>query len=496
MSKKIIFTLFVTILLALLAAPTLYAQERMQLRPADREHLRAVMDPNGDPEAFRREVAAYLNEMQEVSRMYQELFLSLKLDSKSELNPMAQIAEAQRRLPEMSTDDLIIMRTAFSRSPIWRDVPLMLDSLLKPQLRQMIQSSLASNGGAVKGALAIPDDCGPARAANITVTDISIAKGVEIAVNAVMEGFPTDWTSILARIAPIAANAAASVAVLTLETLYGIKNDCDTTLSDAATTIRNNLNVQVSTLASSNNLASLDTYVRNDIKNQINTRASQTSLDMLSTYVNGGLTAALNARATQVSVDNLTTYVKTDVTNSLNEANAILKVIKEIGGNTAAAVGDVNTKLDARLDVKVSSRATQTSVNTLQSTANTINTKADTTLVKLDQTLQRIDDLEALIRGFQADNIRLQIEMNFLHGPRYNIAQFQDPGKLALVKTIVDDTIAKGEAAGIPASVIAQAKGEMAAAAEFFTAKGYKDAYAHYRTAYLLIATNPVMREP
>ncbi len=495
MSKKIIFTLFVTILLALLAAPTLYAQERMQLRPADREHLRAVMDPNGDPEAFRREVAAYLNEMQEVSRMYQELFLSLKLDSKSELNPMAQIAEAQRRLPEMSTEDLIIMRTAFSRSPIWRDVPLMLDSLLKPQLRQMIQSSLASNGGAVKGALAIPDDCGPARAANITVTDISIAKGVEIAVNAVMEGFPTDWTSILARIAPIAANAAASVAVLTLETLYGIKGDCD------AGDFEGHVKTTLANLAKQDTLTNLSGYVTTNLS--VPTSSLATKIDLSGSVTNINSNTDNRANEVKGSLTTLSNYVSTTIKNgidtantNIDAANATLKIIKEVSGNTAAAVGDVNTKLDARLDVKVSSRATQTSVNTLQGTANTINTKADTTLVKLDQTLQRIDDLEALIRGFQADNIRLQIEMNFLHGPRYNIAQFQDPGKLALVKTIVDDTIAKGEAAGIPASVIAQAKGEMAAAAEFFTAKGYKDAYAHYRTAYLLIATNPVMREP
>jgi len=60
----------------------------------------------------------------------------------------------------------------------------------------------------------------------------------------------------------------------------------------------------------------------------------------------------------------------------------------------------------------------------------------------------------------------------------------------------VDDTIKKGAQVGVPQAVINQANGELATGDIDFTAKNFKDAYAHFRTAYLLIATNPAMRQP
>lgn len=57
-------------------------------------------------------------------------------------------------------------------------------------------------------------------------TDVYIAKGVELAAEAVMEGFPTDGLTIAARLAPVAAKTAASAAVLVLEGMNDVSGEC------------------------------------------------------------------------------------------------------------------------------------------------------------------------------------------------------------------------------------------------------------------------------
>ncbi|HEV3471397.1 MAG TPA: hypothetical protein VG148_18875 [Pyrinomonadaceae bacterium] len=57
-------------------------------------------------------------------------------------------------------------------------------------------------------------------------TDVYIAKGVELAAEAFMEGFPTDGLTIAARLAPLAAKTVASAAVLVLEGMNDVSGEC------------------------------------------------------------------------------------------------------------------------------------------------------------------------------------------------------------------------------------------------------------------------------
>jgi hypothetical protein len=429
-----------------------------QGRAAERERLRAVMAPGADPELFRRELDAYLDELREVSALYQELDRSLRAPARLQTDPAEQLLEARRRLPELTAEELATLRAGFARSPYWRELPRVLESFLEPDFRQRLR---ARAGAEAPVARAIPDNCTDARNANISLTDVSIAKGVELAAAAVMEGFPTDGLTIAARIAPVAVWAAAAGVTLSLEQLNAILDSCDG--NDFITRTDGNLDVKVST------------------------RASQTTAAAIQTRVDANLDAMVSTRATQTSVNNVQTGVNTAITN--------IAALQGTANSTQAEVVAIRQKVDANLDVKVSSRATQTSVNTLQGTANTINTKVDLALEKLDA-------LARQLQAFQDENLRLQIELNLQLGPRYNTTQFQLPqaqgGHLERVRDIVADTIAKSRDAGLPVNpgAISQAQEALNTGNTYFAAKAFKDAFASYRTAYLLLAVVTGNRQP
>jgi len=116
---------------------------------------------------------------------------------------------------------------------------------------------------------------------------------------------------------------------------------------------------------------------------------------------------------------------------------------------------------------------------------------------------KKLDSLDKLLTDFRAENLRLQIELNLVHGPRYNLAKFQIPesagGHLELVRSIVAETLQDQRKAGLASqegSPLYRAQQELDAGDQAFGQKGYKDAYTHYRLAYLHLAVIPVLREP
>src|SRR5262249_54076591 len=149
----------------------------------------------------------------------------------------------------------------------------------------------------------------------------------------------------------------------------------------------------------------------------------------------------------------------------------------------------VNNKLDARLDVAVSTRASQESVNQVQNTTNIINAK--------------IDDLAAKLMALQRDALRSQIEAALVEGDRYNVTWYQMPqsagGYLELARSIVAESIEEGKKAGLPTSTgssVNQAERELGIGDGFYRAKSYKDAYDHFRAAYLHLSIVPGNHRP
>jgi hypothetical protein len=364
------------------------------------------------------------------------------------MNPQERLAAAKLLLQQLNEQELAGLKNAFAQSTSWRELPRQVDAMLKPEVLTALRNLSAATAGDVLPGGTTPDVCSNAfqdgaghQTPRVSNSDISIANAAVLAAGAIVDSLPDDFLSVAGKVVAVVARTVVEAVQLTLETLKSISDDCG-----------------------GNDFQSAVTSSFTDVNNNIATRASQTSVNTLQTTAN---TISTNVTSIQATV-----------------------------GQTQTAVNEINSKVD----VKVSTRATMAQVNTLQGTANTINTKADLTLSKLDTVLGRLDDIEALIRAFQAENLRLQIELNLLQGPRYNLAQFQMPqsagGRLELVRTIVDDTIKKGAQIGVPQSVITQANSELDRGDTDFTDKNFKDAYAHFRTAYLLVATNPAMRQP
>lgn len=447
------------ILLLSVCSANLSVKGQGRTKPAiDRAQLQALMSSQADPELFRRELSVYLNELMEVALLYQEIDRSTRVLSQAGFDLVGQVAEAQRRLPEMTTEEIVAMRAGYARHPYWRELPAALGSFINQETKQKIASRLSARDN-VSGAL-IADSCTDATNANISLTDVSIAKGVELAANAVMEGFPTDGFTILGRLAPIAAWAVAAGVALSLEQLNSILDNCQT--GEHQTKVETNLDVMVST------------------------RADQTTANQIKTHVTTNLDVKSSTLSTQVSVN----QVQTGVTELIAKGNQL----QGTANTTLAEVNAIRQKVDTNLDEKVSTRASQQSVNTLQSTANTINTKVDQALLKLDA-------LAAQVTKFQAENLQLQIELNLQLGPRYHQVLFQLPqsqgGYLEEVRRIVNESIAKCKAAGqMNPGSIEQAENYLRAGDAYRTAGNYKEAFTSYRTAYLLISAVASTRQP
>jgi hypothetical protein len=188
--------------------------------------------------------------------------------------------------------------------------------------------------------------------------------------------------------------------------------------------------------------------------------------------VQQNLDVKVSTRATQTSLDTLTTNFNTFNTN-FNAFNTTFNTL--------------NTLVNNRLDVEVSTRASQTSLNVFHNefTANAtvVNTKLDSANTKLDNLAITVSDQGAL-------NLRLHIEEDLSQPGAHPIALFEVPasggGYLDLTRSIVADTIAKMQAAG---QEIGNAQAFLAAGDAAVTAHDYKGAYANYGKAYRAAAS-------
>jgi hypothetical protein len=188
--------------------------------------------------------------------------------------------------------------------------------------------------------------------------------------------------------------------------------------------------------------------------------------------VTQNLDVKVSTRATQVSVDALIT-------------------------NLTA----LSTLVNSRLDVTVSSRASQTSVDTLLTNVNTLQNSvtvfhneftANSIVVnnKLDAANTKLDNLAITVSDQGALNLRIHIEDDLADPGNHPLALFEVPeangGHLNLVRSIVADTIAKMQATG---QGVGNAQAFLAAGDAAKAAGAYKSAYANYGKAYRAAAS-------
>ncbi|MBS1786205.1 MAG: hypothetical protein JST85_00705 [Acidobacteria bacterium] len=299
-------------------------------------------------------------------------------------------------------------------------------------------------------------------------------------------------------------------------TLSGI-NDLQSDVSS----IGNNVNVVSGNLISvNNNLIAVHGNLQsrfdgvdggiNTLSNLVN--AVNANLNTRFNSVDGGINGvsnlvtirfnALSADLTGVN-NNINTRFSS-LQNTANTINAIavqtLDAVNNIRGTTASMVSQLNVL--------------QTSADTANAKLDVVNNKADSTLNKLDVATAKVDALQntanvmnakmddvlAKLAAAQQDALQFQIESALVQGDRYNMASLQLPrslgGHLEEVRDVVDQVLQACRKAGMPSSVIAQAAQELQVGNESMDAKNYKDAYEHFREAYLHLSIVPGNRRP
>jgi hypothetical protein len=264
---------------------------------SERQRIDRIMTTGANIEEFRQEYLNYLTELRDAMRIFASVPAVQKRIDRSGFKPIPMLEASIASVGEMSPDDLAKVRAVYAQFPGWREVS---QSMIKAQLRQEIQTKVTAKISGASSAVTgtkLADNCADGISAGTTNTDISAARGAQIALAALMEAFPTDGITIAARLPSIAANAAGEVATLTLETLKGIKDDCEagifedsvTTSLDAipglisdstSTTATNITTAQTAIIA--NDDANKTTIVNND---NTNTANILTAIEAAKTYI-------------------------------------------------------------------------------------------------------------------------------------------------------------------------------------------------------------------
>jgi hypothetical protein len=251
-----------------------------------------------------------------------------------------------------------------------------------------------------------------------------------------MEGFPTDGLTILARIAPIAAWAAAEGAVIGIETLKSIKDDCNANTFEAG--ITNQITNSTNSIISNDNT---------------NTTAITTSVSNAQTAITTSISNAQTA---------ITTNDNTNTTNIISNDNSNkTAIITNDNTNTTNIVNNDNANKTAIINNDNANTVTITTAVENAKTQVIINANANK------------DEL-----------LRLQIHADLATADSATpVAVFVLPaaknGYLELVRTIVVQMITD-----LAGSRTAEANALLAQGDAHKNAGNFKSAYSSYRKAY------------
>jgi hypothetical protein len=190
--------------------------------------------------------------------------------------------------------------------------------------------------------------------------------------------------------------------------------------------------------------------------------------------------------------------VVSDVVGDLQRAANTAEQLNAVEAECLMAKFQANTA--AALDAPVSSRATQTSVNSLASAAGSLQTSVNTmqaNMAAMQNLLQAsvggvqvsVNQLQTTVNQFQANDLRMKVEENLSQSNFSPIALFMLPaahgGHLELARTIVVDSINKMTAAG---QNTFSANTRLAQADAAIAAGQFKTGYSRLADAYRELA--------
>ena len=292
-------------------------------KDSEQERLAAIMSPNADAEGFRQEYLAYLSELGNSFRLLNEIKAVRDKFDHSGLKPSESLDIAKKAVTGMSADQIVLLRGACAKFPGWRDGSKTLGKVLSPAFLQELESRAAqtANRGLISQEAATTDSCADALSADISNTDISIAKALEIAGEALMEALPTDALTFEAHATAGAARALLQVATLALETLKATKDDCQG--DSFQTAIKQQVTDTKNAIINNDNANKLS-IINNDNANElaIINNASSNKTEIVNAVNAAKTTIINNDNANTTSIINNDNANTLTITNSVNNAKS------------------------------------------------------------------------------------------------------------------------------------------------------------------------------
>lgn len=436
-------------------------------RQVNTERLQRVMNPLANTEEFRQELTNYFTEIEEVSRLFNQIPVVRERLNENNLKPLSIIAQAKLSIANATPEDLRQMREVYAKFPGWRDVPQNMNALINPALRRQLETRLAAKGGGIQLEAVTPDNCADGISADVSNTDISAAEAAVIAAEAIQDAIPP-----VLNIPAVAATAIVKGIALSLVTLKAIKDDCTgldaaavgTIVNAAKTDIVNNSNTNKDFILSSLNTktTTITTAITDSQTTIVNNDNSNKTM----------LTTALTNA--QTSINNTTNASSTAITTAIT--NAQTAIVNNDNSNKTMIVTNDNANATT-LNTNLTTAKTAIITNDNTNTTNIVNNdNANKTMIINNDNANKTELRDLLLRTqIEAD---LAEADNATYVGLY-VTPTANGGYLDLVRTIVVDTIAK-----LAGANTAQANALLAQADAFKAAGNYKSAYQYYRKAY------------
>lgn len=468
---KVLSSFFVFAVLTLAFNVVLTVPATAQTQSPEEARMQYVMDANSNVEEFRTEMFNYLTEMENALQRFEKFPAVSRQFDKDGVNPIADLQKAKAHLAEISVEDLMKMRATYAKFSGWREAPRALGAIVE-RLGQPGHDGKKAGGGGAPNVIT-PDAC-PDLSGTPSFADIAITEGFQIAADAVMEGFPTDGLTILARLIPIAARAALKAAVLAENTLRSQYDDCHGLSSTdvqgivdgAKTEIVNNDNSNRDTVL--NSLSSSTTLINNNVTNSKNEviNNDNSNKTMLTTSITNA----------QTSINNTTNASSTAITTAIT--NATTTIVNNDNSNKTMIVNNDNSNATT-LNINLTNAKNMIIANDNTNTTNIVNNdNANKTMI--------INNANGNTMALNDLILRSQIEADLAtESNAVKVAWYMTPtangGKLDLVQQIVTLTLANIQAAG---GSVGNAQMFLDRANADKAAGNFKSAYDNYRKAY------------
>ena len=212
--------------------------------PRNPSTVTRLPEADADIESFRAELVGYAREMQAVFKVLTTSETLREKINGSGRDILAEVAALEAKVSQMSPREVMTLKASYPNAKALHSLVAQLtaartqledsevlgyvDAAFVTMSKQAAQRKNARGSGLnsrLSPNVITPDVC-PDPNAVPSITDIAILDGFVLVARGVMEALPTDFITILARLAATIAFTAADVAKLAIQTVYDINSNC------------------------------------------------------------------------------------------------------------------------------------------------------------------------------------------------------------------------------------------------------------------------------